>query len=179
MVGGWALVAGADRPLTRFAAFLVAVALSLPALAAGEEPGRPPAHPGAWPVAPRKPAPHRSFKLSTKAKQYFRAAWGVDGLKVTRVASGNLLRFNYRVIDPAQAAPLGDRNATPVLYAPRSRAMLSVPVMEKIGPLRQLATLKAGQEYWITFSNKGNLVRSGDRVNVVVGRFHADGLLVE
>jgi hypothetical protein len=83
------------------------------------------------------------------------------------------------VIDPAQAAPLGDRNATPVLYAPRSRAVLSVPVMEKIGPLRQMGTLKAGQEYWITFSNKGNLVRPGDRVNVVVGPFHADGLLVE
>jgi hypothetical protein len=117
--------------------------------------------------------------LSRKAKKYFQAAWGVGGLKVTRVASGNLIRFNYRVIDPAQAAPLGDRKATPVLYAPRSRAMLSVPVMEKIGPLRQTGTLKAGQEYWITFSNKGNLVRPGDRVNVVVGQFHADGLLVE
>jgi hypothetical protein len=55
---------------------------------------RPPAHPGARPVAPRKPATHRSFKLSRKAKQYFQAAWGVDALKVTRVASGNQLRFN-------------------------------------------------------------------------------------
>jgi hypothetical protein len=178
MVGGWALVAGADRALRGLAAFLAAVALSLPGLAAGEEPGAA-THPRAWPVAPRKPAPHRSFTLSKKAKRYFQAAWGVDRLKVSRVASGNLIRFNYRVIDPAQAAPLGDRNATPVMYAPRSRAMLSVPVMEKIGPLRQMGTLKAGQEYWITFSNKGNLVRPGDRINVVVGRFHADGLLVE
>jgi hypothetical protein len=29
------------------------------------------------------------------------------------------------------------------------------------------------------FSNKRNLVRAGDRVNVVIGSFHADGLLVE
>jgi hypothetical protein len=179
MVAGWAAMAGADRTRTGFAALLAASALSWPAHAAREEPERPPAHPLASPGAPRKPAPHRAFHLSKKARQYFQAAWGVDGLKVSRVASGNLIRFNYRVIDPAQAAPLGDRNATPVLYAPRSRAMLSVPVMEKIGPLRQAGTLKAGQEYWITFSNKGNLVRPGDRVNVVIGHFHADGLLVE
>jgi hypothetical protein len=117
--------------------------------------------------------------LSTKAREYFQAAWGVDRLKVSRVASGNLIRFTYRVTDPVQAAPLTDRNAPPTLFAPRSRAMLSVPVMEKIGPLRQTGTLKAGQEYWVAFSNKGNLVRSGDKVNVVIGRFHADGLTVE
>jgi len=29
------------------------------------------------------------------------------------------------------------------------------------------------------FSNKGNLVKAGDRVNVMIGTFHADGLLVE
>ena len=38
MAGGGALVAVADRPLTRFAAFFVAVVLSFPVLAAGEEP---------------------------------------------------------------------------------------------------------------------------------------------
>ena len=81
--------------------------------------------------------------------------------------------------DPAQAAPLVDKSATPALYAPRARAMLSVPVMDKVGPLRQTGTLKAGQEYWVTFSNKGNLVKSGDRVDVIIGRFHADGLMVE
>jgi hypothetical protein len=31
----------------------------------------------------------------------------------------------------------------------------------------------------VVFSNKGNLVRPGDRVNVMIGAFHADGLLVE
>jgi hypothetical protein len=160
------------RALGRVAGLLAAAALLLP-LAAGATP-----FPAPTP-APRKPAPRRGFKMSEKARDYFRAAWGIDALRVSRVASGNLIRFNYRVIEPAQAAPLVDRKATPVLYAPRAQAMLSVPVMEKIGPLRQVGTLKAGQEYWITFSNKGGLVRSGDRVNVIVGAFHADGLLVE
>jgi hypothetical protein len=31
----------------------------------------------------------------------------------------------------------------------------------------------------MAFSNKGNLVRPGERVNVIIGKFHADGLLVE
>jgi hypothetical protein len=103
----------------------------------------------------------------------------VDSLRVSRVASGSLLRFNFRVTDPAQAAPLLDKGSTPMLYAPRANAMLSVPVMDKVGPLRQTGPLKAGQDYWVTFSNKGNLVASGERVDVIIGRFHADGLRVE
>jgi hypothetical protein len=126
-----------------------------------------------------KPAPHRAASITEKAKEYYRAAWGVDGLRVSRVASGNLIRFTYRVTEPAQAAPLVDRNTKPILYAPRTRAMLSVPAMEKVGPLRQTGALKAGQEYWVAFSNKGNVVKPGDRVNVIVGPFHADGLVVE
>jgi hypothetical protein len=98
---------------------------------------------------------------------------------VSRVASGYLIRFTYRVTDPAQAKSLVDRKVNPLLYAPRTRAMLSVPAMEKIGPLRQTGALNAGQEYWVAFSNKGNLVKPGDRVNVIVGSFHADGLVVE
>jgi hypothetical protein len=168
--------------------WLAGAALLLPALArADEEAARQAPAPAQTAPAPgaaasagaHKPPPHRAGTLSSKAREHFRAAWGVDGLKVSRTASGNLIRFTYRVTDPAQAAPLVDRKATPVLYAPRTRAMLSVPVMDKVGPLRQTGTLKAGQEYWIAFSNKGNLVRPGDRVNVIVGRFHADGLVVE
>lgn len=158
---------------------LASAALLLPPMAdASEGAAAPPAPPRTWP-APRKPPPHRAFKLSTKAREHFRAAWGVDALRVSRVASGNLIRFDYRVTDPAQAAPLVDRSATPVLYAQRARAMLSVPVMDKVGPLRQTGALEAGKEYWVTFSNKGNLVRPGDRVDVIIGRFHADGLTVQ
>jgi hypothetical protein len=51
--------------------------------------------------------------------------------------------------------------------------------MEKIGQLRQLNAAEADTEYWMAFSNKGNLVRPGERVNVIIGKFHADGLLVE
>lgn len=154
-----------------------ALLLSPPADASGG--AAQPAAPPAASSATRKPATHRAIRLPPRATEYFRAAWGVDALRVSRVASGNLIRFDYRVTDPAQAAPLADRNATPVLYAPQAGAALSVPVMDKIGPLRQTGALLAGQQYWVTFSNKGNLVRTGDRVNVVIGRFHAEGLTVE
>ncbi len=153
-----------------------ALVLANPA-SAGESAGLP-SSPRASP-APHKPSTHRAFHLSTNARQHFRAAWGVDAMRVSRVASGSLIRFNYRVTDPVQAAPLGDRRATPLLYALRAHATLSVPVMDKVGPLRQTGALKAGQDYWVTFSNKGNLVKAGDRVNVVIGPFHADGLTVE
>ncbi len=134
---------------------------------------------GSESAAPHRPPTHRALGLSTKARERFRAAWGVDALRVRSVASGSLIRFDFRVADPAQAAPLVDKSATPALWVPRARAMLSVPVMDKVGPLRQTGALKAGQDYWVTFSNKGNLVRSGDRVDVIIGRFHADGLMVE
>jgi len=119
------------------------------------------------------------MKLSAKAKDYYSAAWGVDRLRVSYTASGNLIRFSYRVVEPKLAKALGDHESTPYLYAPRSHAMLQVPTMEKIGQLRQLGANEADQEYWMAFSNKGNLVRPGERVNVIIGKFHADGLLVE
>jgi hypothetical protein len=117
--------------------------------------------------------------MSLSKRQRYDAMWGVDKMKVSRVASGNLIRFSYRVTNPVQAAALIDRNASPGLFSPRARAMLTVPAMEKIGPLRQTGALKTGQEYWVAFSNKGNLIKPGDHVNVIIGRFHADGLTVE
>ena len=127
---------------------------------------------------PRK-SPYRPIKLTHNAKNYYMAAWGVDRLKVSHTASGNLIRFSYRVADPARAQVLGDKKATPYLFAQRSRALLQVPVMDKVGQLRQTGTPQAGQEYWVVFSNKGNLVKPGDRVNVMIGAFRAEGLMVE
>jgi hypothetical protein len=124
-------------------------------------------------------SPYHGMKTSAKAKDYYPAAWGVDRLRVNYTSSGNLIRFSYRVVEPKLAKALGDHESTPHLYAPRSHAMLQVPTMEQIGLLRQLGATEANKEYWMVFSNKGNLVRPGERVNVIIGKFHADGLLVE
>jgi hypothetical protein len=126
-----------------------------------------------------KTSPYHGMKTSEKAHAYYPAAWGVDHLRTTYTSSGNLIRFSYRVLEPKLAKPLGDHESTPYLYAPRTHAMLQIPTMEKIGQLRQLNAAEANKEYWMVFSNKGNLVRPGERVNVIIGKFHADGLLVE
>ena len=123
--------------------------------------------------------PLQPGRVPARAKDYYLAAWGVDNLLVRQTASTNLIRFSYRVVSPPRAEILGDKRATPYLIGLRSHAVLQVPVMEKIGQLRQTGVPIAGKEYWMVFSNKGNLVKVGDRVNVVIGTFHADGLIVE
>jgi hypothetical protein len=126
-----------------------------------------------------KKSPYPGMRMSEKAQQVYPAQWGVDQLKVRSTNSGNLIRFSYRVVEPKLAKALGDHALTPQLFAPRSNAMLQVPNMEKIGMLRQSGGSEANKEYWMVFSNKGNLVHPGERVNVIIGNFHADGLLVE
>ena len=127
-----------------------------------------------------KSSPYRAAaKLTPKAQTYYAAAWGVEKMRVSYTSSGNLVRFSYRVSDPARARPLADKASAPYLVSQKNRAVLQVPVMDKVGQLRQTAEPKAGLEYWMVFSNKGNLVRPGDRVNVMIGAFHADGLVVE
>ena len=54
-----------------------------------------------------------------------------------------------------------------------------VPLMEKVGQLRQTSTPIAGKNYWMAFSNSGRRVRPGDRVTVEIGQFRADWLVVE
>jgi hypothetical protein len=137
----------------------------------------PPKAPAA--AAARRASPYKTMKVTEKGKQVYASEWGIVDLKVSYTSSGNLIRFSYRVKDPKRAAVLSDKKLTPYLLGIRSHALLSVPVMEKVGPLRQAMAPEAGQEYWMAFSNKGHLVKPGDRVNVMIGSFHADGLMVE
>jgi hypothetical protein len=133
----------------------------------------------ATPTATRKASPYRPIGQPDSANMYYQSLWGVDNFLARSTASGNLIRFSYRVTDPVRAKQLVDRSATPYMIGLRSRAVLQVPVMDKVGPLRQASPPKPGQELWVVFSNKGNLVKVGDLVNVVIGSFHADGLVVE
>ncbi|RQR27311.1 MULTISPECIES: hypothetical protein [unclassified Burkholderia] len=150
----------------------VAAALAQPA--AAQQPARQQAQP-----AFARHSPYRPVGLPQRAKVYYQMTRGVDNMRVRHTASDNLIRFSYRVTDPAAAKRLGDKSATPHLYGQTSHALLDIPVMDKIGQLRQSGPLQAGQEYWMVFSNKGNAIKPGERVNVLVGSFHIDGLVVE
>jgi hypothetical protein len=111
--------------------------------------------------------------------QWFQRNWGVDIVGVKRVSSGFMLRFDYRVVDPALASALSDRNAKPYLIDETSHTALAVPAMENIGELRQITTLQANRTYFIIFGNPGGLVKPGGRVTLVIGNFRAEGLIVE
>jgi len=110
---------------------------------------------------------------------FYKSVWGVDSLSVKWTESGELIRFSWRVLDPEKAKLLNDDKLHPSLIDPQAQVSLVVPVMEKVGQLRQTATPEAGRTYWVVFSNKGRVVKRGDRVNVEIGTFHAENLVVD
>lgn len=122
---------------------------------------------------------YQNTRGTAKSKHYYSEVWGVDKLRANYTSSGNLIKFSYRVIQPKLAQTLGDHENSPELIGIRSNAVLHIPTMEKIGQLRQMSAAEADKDYWMVFSNKGNLVRPGDEVSVIIGKFRADGLIVE
>ena len=114
-----------------------------------------------------------------QALRYYEGAWGVDSLTVKYTESGEIIRFSYRVLEPEKAAALNDKKSEPSLIDPQAGVKLVIPELEKIGKLRQSSTPIAGKQYWMAFSNSGRRVRPGDRVDIVIGTFHANGLVVE
>jgi hypothetical protein len=110
---------------------------------------------------------------------YYEGVWGVGELHLKTAESGEIIRFNYRVLDPAKAAVLNDKKAEPQLFDPEAGVKLVVPEMEKVGKLRQSSTPKPGMVYWMAFSNPTRAVKRGHRVDVVIGQFRANSLVVE
>jgi hypothetical protein len=136
-----------------------------------------PAQPGAKVAQPVQGSHLNHF--SQRAEMYYEGVWGVGELRVKTAESGELIRFNYRVLDPQKAAALNDKKAEPELVDAQAGVKLSVPQMEKVGKLRQSSTPKEGMTYWMAFSNPTLAVKRGHRVDVVIGSFRANGLIVE
>src|SRR6202158_1414748 len=126
--------------------------------------------------APTRYLPNR---MARRAVAYYGLTWGGESLSVKSVESGEVIRFSYHVIDADKAKALNDKKAEPFLIDPQAGVKLVVPSLEKVGQLRQSSTPEEGKSYWMAFSNKGRLVKRGDHVNIVIGLFHADGLVVD
>ena len=122
---------------------------------------------------------YRAVELSQHAIEHYQTIWGVDSFVVRSVESGQMIRFSYRVIDAEKAAAVNDKKATPYLIDEAAHVKLVVPMMEKVGQLRQSAAPESGKSYWMVFSNKGDFVKRGDRVSVEIGKFRVDGLVIE
>jgi hypothetical protein len=118
-------------------------------------------------------------RFAGRAGAYYKVVWGIDSLSLKWAESGELIRFSWRVLDPQRASVLNDKKVEPALIDPRAGVSLVVPQLEKIGQMRQSQTPEAGRSYWMAFSNKGRLVRRGDHVDVVIGPFRAENLVVD
>jgi hypothetical protein len=160
-------------------ALCTASALAEPAPAAGAAvtpPGT-----GASANAPahgRKASPYKPDPFAGRAGTYYRMVWGVDSLTVKWAESGEVVRFTYRVLDANKAKVLNDKKLEPMLVDPQAGVSLAIPSMENVGQLRQSSPPEDGKSYWMVFSNKGRRVKRGDHVNVVIGAFHANGLVI-
>jgi hypothetical protein len=152
---------------------LISTALAQPAAQspAPDPVGKPPAA-----AAPYRFQPNR---FPARALQYYGLVWGVESLSVKWAESGEMIRFSYRVLDAEKAKALNDKKAEPALIDAQAGVQLVVPSLEQVGQLRQSSTPEVGKSYWMAFSNSGRVVKRGDRVDVVIGQFHANGLLVE
>ena len=153
-------------------------AASAPASTSALAPAAAPA-PVAKPAVSRPLARNRPNPFAGRAGRYYALFWGIDSPTVKAVESGELIRFSYHVLDADKAKTLNDKTIEAYLIKPDAKIRLSVPTLEKVGQLRQSPTPEAGKSYWMAFSNPGRRVRPGDRVNVVIGNFQAQGLVVE
>jgi hypothetical protein len=151
-----------------------------PATAPGPAPGQTP--PGAGTKGAKthaKPSHYAPDRFAGRAGLNYRLVWGIDSMFVRLIESGELVRFTYRVLEPDKARVLNDVQSQAMLNDPKAGVSLVVPTMEKVGALRQTPTPEAGRSYWVTFSNKGRRVKRGDRVDVVIGQFKANNLVVD
>jgi len=110
---------------------------------------------------------------------FFKRNWGVEVIGIKTVASGQMLRFSYRILDSKKALPLQDKKQHPYVIDQTSGIRLAVPAMENIGELRQSSTPIENRNYFIIFGNPGKLVKKNDQVTVVIGNFRVENLLVE
>ncbi len=130
------------------------------------------AHPAAAPS---------TFNTVTSGREalLLRRRWGIDDLHVRSTASGEVIRFSFRVVDAGKARILNDKKAKPYLIVQKTGAKLEVPTTEKVGQLRQTAAPENGREYWMVFGNVGRTAKPGDHVDIVIGEFRANELVVE
>jgi hypothetical protein len=154
-----------------------------PSSKAGPASGGGPSTTRAGSAAPAKsagaPSRYLPNRFAGRAGAYYKVVWGIDSLSVKWAESGELIRFSWRVLDPERAKVLNDKKLEPSLIDQRAGVSLVVPTMEKVGQLRQSQPPEAGKSYWMAFSNKGRLIRRGDRVDVVIGPFRAENLVVD
>ena len=131
------------------------------------------------PVPEPRPAAIAQDTRSDRANMMYRALWGVQDLRARETSSGSMILFSYKVVDADKAKMLNDAKANPFMFDTETGTKLTVPETENAGKLRQVANPQNGRTYWVLFLNNGHFVKAGKRVNIQIGNFHANGLMVD
>jgi hypothetical protein len=114
-----------------------------------------------------------------RTRTLMKRQWGVEVQFVRQTAAGYMLEFRYKVLDPKKAQALFERRTKPVLVHPETGAKLIVPTPAKTGALRNSNIPLKDHTYWMFFANPGKLVKRGELVNIEIGDFLADNLVVQ
>jgi hypothetical protein len=105
--------------------------------------------------------------------------FGIEVVALRLTASGTMVDFRYRVIDPARAKDFLKKGAQPYIVDPRTGMKLTVPSASYIGALRQTAIApEEGKVYFILFGNSSRAVKAGNPVTLVMGDFRMEDLVV-
>jgi hypothetical protein len=113
-----------------------------------------------------------------REKTYMKRRWGVEVLFVRQTSAGYMLEFRYKVLDADKAAPLFERQTKPMLTHVETGARMIVPTPAKTGALRNSNAPLEDHTYWMFFANPGKLVKPGEHVNIEIGDFLAERLVV-
>ena len=130
-------------------------------------------------VTNKKASRYAAGAMPAGARWHYADVYGVDQLSAKLMESGALVRFSYHVVDATKAQALQDKEASPSMLDPVANVALVIPTLEKVGPLRQSMPAENDKTYWMAFSNKGNPVKRGHKVSVVIGPVRIDGLVVQ
>ena len=105
---------------------------------------------------------------------------GVEVVAVRLTAAGRMLDFRYRVTDPGKAsALLNRRTKAHAIHLPTGKEM-GVPRVARVGRMKSSAVEgKRGTVYFLFLDARGQQVKSGDRVTVVIGEHRFEDLAVQ
>lgn len=121
---------------------------------------------GALPQAPSPPS--------------FEERYGISPVALRLTGAGHMLDFRFKVLDPAKAAAIVNKQIAPRLLDPGTGVLHDSPSMPKVGSMRQTSSrLVAGKTYFILFTNAIHGLKAGDRVTILFDDVKLENLPVQ
>jgi hypothetical protein len=111
------------------------------------------------------------------------AVWEANGIKVDRVtlsAAGMLVDLRYHITNLELAKKVITRPTDMALIDQKSGNILLIPNAARTGKVQQFhLTDDKKREYWVLFSNTGQLIKSGSKVTFSIGSLQIKDITVD